>query len=215
VLGEQIAGYWLHDGWDMGVAPGPLTAEQARAQIGDRLAARFAPDDAEFLMSTLELHAMPYSDAELGPIADQIWAEMEDSDFFWTAGVGCLDGEAWRVEVGLYGDATAEDIASVRELLAPHGDKARLYLDGLLEHPSAGGGSAKARLRSFIRVRCVGPRRIEVRTRRTARAVIRRVTIRGRALTGTRRTVRGKRVRVVVKVRNGERLAHTYRYRHC
>jgi hypothetical protein len=48
----------------------------------------------------------------------------------------------------------------VRELLAPHGDKVRVYLDGLLTHPSSGGGSAKARLRSFIRVRCVGPRRI-------------------------------------------------------
>jgi hypothetical protein len=41
------------------------------------------------------------------------------------------------------------------------------------------------------------------------------VTVRGRKLAGTRRTVRGKRVRVVVKVGDGTRLAHTYRYRHC
>ena len=40
VLGEQIAGYWLKDGWDMGVAPGPLTVGDARAAIGERLASR-------------------------------------------------------------------------------------------------------------------------------------------------------------------------------
>jgi hypothetical protein len=33
VLDHQIAGYWLNDGWDMGVAPGPLTAETARTAI--------------------------------------------------------------------------------------------------------------------------------------------------------------------------------------
>jgi hypothetical protein len=217
VLGEQIAGYWLKDGWDMGVAPGPLTVETARAAIGERLAARFSPEDAERLMSTLQLHAMPYSDAELRPLWEQLEAELSDEfgeRFWWTVGIGCLDGEAWRVEVGLFDDATAGDIAAVRETLAPHGDKVRLYLGGLITPPNAA-GTTKSRLRSFIRVRCVGPRRIEVRTRASARAVIRRVTIRGRMLTGTRRTVRGKRVRVVVKVRDGERLAYTYRYRHC
>jgi hypothetical protein len=161
-------------------------------------------------MSTLELHAMPYSDAELRPIEDEIYAAMEGSDFLWTAGLGCLDGEAWRVEVGLYSDAKAGDISAVRELLAPYGDKVRLYLDGLLTHPSAG-GTAASRLRSFIRVRCAGRRAIVVRTRPAARAVIRRVTVNGRALTGKRRTVRAKRVRVVVKVGDGTRLAHTYR----
>lgn len=48
-----------------------------------------------------------------------------------------------------------------------------------------GGGTVKSRLRSFIRVR-----------------------LRGRRLTSTQRTVRGTKARV------GERLAHTYRYRH-
>ena len=210
VLGTQIAGYWIKGGWDMGVAPGPLTVEDARAQIGERIAARFAPDDAEYVMSALQLHEMPYSDAELRPIVAEINDEMDGSDFSWTAGVGCLDGKAWRVEVGLYDDATAEDIAAVRELLAPHGDKVRLYLDGLITHPSAGGGTVASRLRSFIRVRCVGRRRISVRTRPAARAVIRRVTVRGRVLTRTRRIVRGRKVRVVVKVGDGERLAHTY-----
>ncbi len=210
VLGQQIAGYWLNDGWDMGVAPGPLTVESAQTAIGERIAARFPPGDAEYLMSTFELHAMPYSDAELRPIEAEIYAAMEGSDFLWTAGIGCLDGEAWRVEVGLYDDATAQDIAGVRELLAPYGDKVRLYLDGLLTHPSAG-DTATSRLRGFIRVRCAGRRRIVVRTRPAARAVIRRVTVNGRVLAGTRRTVRAKRVRVVVRVGDGTRLAHTYR----
>jgi hypothetical protein len=75
-------------------------------------------------------------------------------------------------------------VAGVRELLAPYGDKARLYLDGLLTHPSAG-GTAASRLRSFIRVRCAGRRRSVVRTRPAARAVIRRVTVNGGVLTGT------------------------------
>jgi hypothetical protein len=157
---------------------------------------------------------MPYSEAELRLIVDEIHAAMEESDFFWTAGIGCLDGEAWRAQVGLYADADAEEVAAVRELIAPYGDKVRLYLDGLMEHPSAG-GTVAGRLRAFIRVRCVGPRTIAIRTRPAARAVIRRVTVRGRVLTGTRRTVRGRRVRVVVKVGDGSRLTHTYRYRRC
>jgi hypothetical protein len=213
VLGAQLAGYWLKDGWDMGVAPGPLTVETARSAIGERLAARFPPEDAERLMSTLQLHEMPYSDAELDPLVDQLDGDLRAAlgdRIFWVVGVGCLDGEAWRVEVGLYADATADDIAEVREILEPHGDKVRLYLDGLVTPPNAGGGSVASRLRSFVRVRCVGSRRISVRTRPSARAVIRRVTVRGRRLTGTRRVVRGRKVRVVVKVGNGERLAHTY-----
>jgi hypothetical protein len=217
VLGAQIAGYWLNDGWDMGVAPGPLTGEAARAAIGERIAARFAPEDAELLVSTLQLHAMPYSDAELRPIEAEILAAMEGSEFFWAAGIGCLDGEAWRVEVGLYADATADDIAAVRELLTPYGDKVRLYLDGVLPHPAAS-GTAAGRLRGFIRVRCVGRRTIVVRTRPAARPVIRRVTVivRGRRRVLSKRlTVRATKVRVVLRVGDGTRLAHTYRYRRC
>jgi hypothetical protein len=233
VIGDQIAGYWLSDrdqGWDMGVAPGPLTVEEAHAEIAERLAARFAPEDAEYLAGALHLYDMPYSDKELRVLEQELRSRMEadvGGRIFWAVHRGCLDGEAWRVEVGLYSDATAEDVAQVRALVAPHGDKVRLYLDGVMTHPSSGASTA-SRLRSFVRLpsakRCVSGRTIALRTRAHARAVIRRatVTVRGRrrALTGEPVTVRLVRrgptkVRIVVRVGDGTRLAHAYRYRRC
>jgi hypothetical protein len=237
VLGAQIAGYWNSErdqGWDMGLAPGPLTVEDARSAIAERLRARFSPDDAEYLLSTFHLYEMPYSDAELRPVASELTSLMAAQigrTIFWAVGVGCLDGEAWRVEVGLYSDATPENIAAVREIVAPYGDRVRLYLDGLVELPNAGGGSVASRLQSFIVLRfprrCVRGSTIRLRTRRPARQVIRRVTVtvsgRQRVLSGDRLATtltirlarRVTRVKVVVRVGNGTRLARTYVYSRC
>jgi hypothetical protein len=234
VLGDQIAGYWLSNrdqGWDMGVAPGPLTVEQAHAAIAERLEDRFAPEDAEYMAGALHLYDMPYSDAELRRVEAELRSRLDaavGNRIFWVVQRGCLDGEAWRVEVGLYDDATAEDVAQVRALVAAYGDMVRLYLDGLVTPPSAGAAGPAARLRAFVRMpppkRCVNGRTIALRTRANARGVIRRaaVTARGRrrALTAEPVTVRLVRsgitkVLVVVRVGDGSRLAHTYRYRRC
>jgi hypothetical protein len=237
VLGAQIAGYWLSErdqGWDMGLAPGPLTIEDARAAIAERLNARFAPDDAAYLISVFHLYEMPYADAELKPVANDLtdlMAAQIGRTILWTVGVGCLDGEAWRVEVGLYSDATPEDIAAVREIVAPYGDRVRVYLDGLVDLPNAGGGSVASRLKSFISLRsprrCVRASTIRFKTRRSARQVIRRVTLtvsgRKRVLSGDRLATpltirlrrRVTRVKVVVRVGNGSRLARTYVYSRC
>ena len=151
--------------------------------------------------------------------------------FFWVVTTGCMDGEAWRVEVGLYSDATPENIAAVRELVAPYGDRVRVYLDGLVYPPTAGGGTVSSRIRIFIDLRsprrCVHGSTIRLRTRRAARRVTRRVTVtvsgRKRTLSGdslatplTIRLARGvTRVKVVVREGNGSRLARTYRFRRC
>jgi len=234
VLGDQAAGYWISNrerGWAMGIAPGSLTLEHARSAIAARIRAHLAPDDAERVLAAFLLYAMPYSDLELRAVLDPLDAQLADelSDrVAWTAGIGCLDGEAWRVEVGLYSDATRADIAKVRELAAPYGDLVRVYLDGLVEPPSAGGGTTADRLRSFIKLRspkrCVPRSTITLKTRKSARPVIRRITVtvagKRRSLTdGVRLTIRLRRrvtpVRVVVRAGDGSRLAHTYRFRRC
>jgi hypothetical protein len=234
MLGDQMAGYWSspREPWAMGIAPGPMSFDEARAGIEDLLTARAGAADAALVMSRLGLYPMPYGDNELRAIADKLDAEMNEEfgeDFTWYVDRGgCLDGEAWRVQVGLYSDATEEQIAAVRELVAPYGDIVRLYLDGLLDLPTAGGGTVASRLRSsFIKLRspkrCVETRTIQLKTRRSARHVIRRITVtvagKRRALMRNRLTIRLRRgvtpVRVVVRVGDGTRLAHTYRFRRC
>jgi hypothetical protein len=234
MLGDQAAGYWSspRELWAMGIAPGPMSVDEARAAIEELLTDRVGAADAALVMSRLGLYPMPYGDNELRAIADKLEQEI-DREFgealTWVVNrSGCLDGEAWRVEVGLFSDATPEQIAAFRELIAPYGDKVRLYLDGLVDLPNAGGGTDAARLRSsFIRLRsprrCVSTRTIQLKTRRSARRVIRRITVtvagRRRALTRNRLTIRLKRrvtpVRVVIRVGDGSRLAHTYRFRRC
>jgi hypothetical protein len=234
LLGDQAAGYWTspRETWAMGIAPGPLSFDEARAAIEDLLVDRVGAADAALVMSRLGLYEMPYGDNELRTTAEKLEQQMDDAfgeEFSWVVdNGGCLDGEAWRVQVGLYSDATAEQIAAVRELIAPYGDIVRLYLDGLITPPNAGGGSDASRLRSsFIRLRspkrCVSTRTIELKTRRSARRVIRRITVtvagKPRGLTRNRLTIRLKRrvtpVRVVVRVGDGSRVAHTYRFRRC
>jgi hypothetical protein len=235
ILGDQFAGYWMSrrdQGWDMGLAPGAMSLEQARAAIDDLLHQRLAADDADFLMRTFTLYAQPYGYAELRSVLDPLDAQLAEAlgdRIFWQAGIGCLDGEAHRVEVGLYSDATPDDIAKVRELAAPYGDRVRIYLDGLLEPEGAGGGTVAGRLQAFIKLRspkrCVRTRTIKFKTRPAARAVIRRITVR---VAGKRRPLRDgirltiglKRrgvtpVRVVLRIGDGSRLAHTYRFRRC
>ena len=71
------------------------------------------------------LYGMPYGDDEIGRpprSSTSRWTTESAAGLFWVVGRGCLDGEAWRVEVGLYSDATPEDIAAVREMMAPYGD---------------------------------------------------------------------------------------------
>jgi len=232
MLGEQAAGFWsgTREFLAMGVAPGPLSFDEARAAIEDLLADRFGADDAALVMSRLGLYAMPYGDNEIRATAEKLEKQMDDAfgeEFSWVVDPGgCLDGEAWRVQVGLYSDATAEQIAAVRELIAPYGDIVRLYLDGLITPPNASVSTA-GYMRSFIKLRsprrCVSARTIQLKTRRSARRVIRRITVtvagKRRALTDHRLAIRLKRgvtpVRVVIRVGDGSRLAHTYRYRRC
>ena len=232
MLGPQLAGWWMSgrdQGWDLGVAPGALTVDEARTAIQELLSRRLAPDDVGYLMSTLHLYEMPYGFAELRAVVDELDAGLQDAigdRIFWVVDIGCLDGEAWRVEIGLYDDATSEDIAAVRELAAPYGDRVRIYPGGLVVPPNASGTEASY-MRAFVKLRsarrCVHARRIVLKTRHAARRVIRRVTVtvdgRRRVLAGDRLTIRlrraATRVKVVVRVGDGTRLARTYVFRRC
>lgn len=232
MLGDQAAGYWsgTREMLAMGIAPGPLSFEEARAAIEDLLTDHFGAADAALVMSRIGLYPMPFGDNEIRATGERLEEEMDEQfgeDFLWVVDPGgCLDGEAWRVQVGLYSDATAEQIAAVRELIAPYGDIVRLYLDGLITPPTASTSTA-GYMRGLIKLRspkrCVSARTIQLKTRRSARRVIRRITVtvngKRRPMSDNRLTIRIKRrvtrVRVVIRVGDGSRWAHTYRFRRC
>src|SRR5689334_21374073 len=73
-LGDQAAGYWsgTRETWAMGIAPGPLSFDEARAAIEDLLTDRFGAADAALVMGRLGLYPMPYGDNDLHATADKL-----------------------------------------------------------------------------------------------------------------------------------------------
>jgi hypothetical protein len=142
-LGPQFAVLWLNarqQGWDVGLAPGALTVDQARAAISEQLRTRFSTEDVAYLDSTLHVEPQPYSSATLQQTQDEILRQLVAANLGvgWSAWVGCQLSDAFRVEVSMYTDSSPEVIARVREIVAPFGDLVRLEVSaGLPPRPAA------------------------------------------------------------------------------
>lgn len=240
-LGAQFTMSWLSNplqGWAVGMAPGPLDLAQARAAILDRLAARYSPEDVAFLASKLHVDPQPYSEAELKAVQAAVVADLQAAGpgIAWGVGLGlCQLSDAIRVEVQLFQPATPENVARVRALLAPYGDRVAFAVSphgppmpALSALPSGGGPTPAppgtqatvgvGRYVSMARAdRCIRTTRINVAVRRERRASVALLTVR---VNGRRRTVGGARLRqpitialkqrrtsvvVAVKLRNGLR----------
>lgn len=142
-LGSQFAGLWLstlHQGWDVGLAPGPLTPDTARIAIITQLAQRFTTDQVVFLASHLTVDAEPFSDATLQTTQNNVMAALRMAGIYATAQYGvCTLSDAIRVEVTVDALPTAELQAQVAAVLAPFGDAVRFRFT---TPPTAGGGSS-------------------------------------------------------------------------
>jgi len=220
-LGDQFTMLWFNStlqGWVVGVAPGPLDLQQARAAIVDRLSARFAPDDVAFLAQRLHLDAQPYRESELKATQAGVQADLTAAGLgvAWSVGYGlCQLSDAIRVEIGLYADSTPEIVERVRALMAPYGDRVRL---GVSPHgpptamalPLIGGAPrppgiavpAPLSIGRYVSMvssaRCVRGARINVAVRGAQRGKVALLTVRAN---GRRRTIGGARLRSPITVK--------------
>jgi hypothetical protein len=132
-LGPQYAKLWPDteaQGWSVGLAPGALDLEQARAAIEAGLRARLPADDAAHLAERLRVVPQPFSDAELRVVQKELEERLIAADWrvAWGAGVVPSASGEYRVEVTLYDDSTPEVIAQATVMLDAFGDRARLVL---------------------------------------------------------------------------------------
>ena len=131
-LGDQFAMRWYSDanhGVAIGLAPGALDAEAARAAIVAELGERFTPEQAAFIAGRLALVAMPYGESALKETAAQLQARVTAALPAGKANVypvGCRLSDAWRVEVYMNTPITAEEIERVKALVGEFGDQVRL-----------------------------------------------------------------------------------------
>lgn len=222
-LAAQFAGIWLSDrrqGWAVGVAPGALSVEQARTAIVEGLTARVSGADLETLASLLHVHPQPYAWADLEAVQAQLVAQLEGLASAWSAGIACPAGDAFRVEVWLYNDATPESIARAQEVVAPFGDRARLTVTTTgPPAPAAGAAPRLGRLVALPR-RCVRGRSARIAVRPAARSLVRRltVTVRGKRRSGSsklRLAGRRTRIKVAVRLHDGRRVERVVVLRRC
>ena len=118
----------VDQGWDIGLAPGPLDVDEARAAIIGQLAASYAPERLAALSNYLHVVAQPYSESQLSATRDAADVALRTAGFHNSAGIGlCTLSDAIRVEVTILSDAplTPEQTAQVEAVLAPFGDQVR------------------------------------------------------------------------------------------
>lgn len=245
-LGAQFAGLWFttrDQGLGVGVAPGALDLSGARAAVLSQAAGRGAtPVEVAELDGYLRVYALPYSDAELEALRDQLWPALQSLTPKppLGIGVGCAGGDARRVVVTLWmKHQDPASIQAVQSLLAPHGDRVRLEIhDSEPPAPAVGPvGAVPGRPAPETRVsvpsaltyvvvaspkRCVRGGTVRVAIRAAARAKVRRLAV---SVAGTRRTgsqevrvpiaSKATAVTITVTLRDGSRAVTQRTYRRC
>lgn len=206
VAAAQFAGTGIDNvapGWYVGVAPGPLSLDDVRAEIGRRIDAQYEPGDAAYLKERLLVDAELYPEVELRAIQAEIVKRVMP-DFGMSAAAGCTRSDNLRVEVELFSDSTEAQRAEVAAVVAEYGDRALLHINEFGPPVLwSGPGSTPIFVVDFVRRRCRDG--LELRVRNRVRSLVRRVTVAGRKLPlkGVVRLPADRRPRVKVVLRNG------------
>jgi hypothetical protein len=138
--------------------------------------------------STLHVVPQPYNETELNEARESILGQLLAAPLgaSWGVGVGCQSTDAWRVDVQLFNDRTPATVEAMTRIIAPFGDRARLWLnpggppvatEGLAPPSSpqlpAPTTSSPRRLSSYLAVaptrRCIAAGAIHLRARPAAR----------------------------------------------
>lgn len=127
--------------WTVRVAPGPLDLAAARAALEAHLRSVLAPADADLAIAALRVEATPYPYAEMVALSRTIAQQLIPAGVqAWAVGPSC------RVTVQLFRPNGLAELAAVRALTAPHGDKVWVELvDSDAPVPMADGGASTAR----------------------------------------------------------------------
>lgn len=222
VAGAQFTMLWLdpaRQGWDVGIAPGPLDVTAARAAIVGALRAALPAAGAAYLADRLHVEPEPYSEADLNATRDAIVAALSSPPRSFGFGVGwglCTLSDAVRVEVTLFDDSTPADADAVRALLAPYGDQVRLGISatgppspstgvapGVPAPPAAKAPAVKpVGFARYVALpaprRCVRGTVAHVALVRATRRDVRSVTV---TVAGHRRTLTAKPMAITLKLR--------------
>lgn len=240
LLGPQFVMLWLdtrRQGWDVGVAPGALSIDQARDALVADLRSRLSAADADVLIGALHVEPQPYGEADLRAAQDAIFTALRAAvpEALFVAGATCQHSDAIRVEVELWRDSarTPELIERVRAVLAPFGDRALLVVSDA-GPPVVNSGVATPHafnLRDLLAMppsrRCVSGSVVHLRVRAEARRRIALVTVSD----GRRRQSRGPArsdvpiavpfahrrttLAIAVQLTDGRRDTRTVTYRRC
>lgn len=132
-LGSQFGMLWYSDqdqGWDVGLAPGPLNVVEGRAAIVGHLATLFSIEEVDYLAGLLNVYELPYGESELLAVQSEILNEIDAASLSIAFSVDpfCDDDGVIRVLVSLPNDSSPEEIAAVESIVAPHGDIARVLV---------------------------------------------------------------------------------------
>jgi hypothetical protein len=234
-LGPQYGGLWLQPrdhGLYVGIAPGPITADQAYAYLLGRIDAHYDGPAEALLRDHLHVAPQPYGETELRWNQIQIILALDAAGLGRSAaiGVGCQLSDAFRVQVELYNTLSPEKVARAREVLAPWGDRV-VVVQADFGPPTPRGPIVlhlEARTRDLVSRPSCATRRTTVKLLPSVRRKVTRLTLTvGRAQRTVPRSryrqplpVRTKTggttpVRVEATMKSGATIRQTFRLRAC
>ena len=215
-LGGQFATLWANNvvqGWVVGVSPGPLEPEPARARSVDGLVPHFTPTDFAFLTERLYVDPQPYSEMEIHATMAQVSADLAAAGIrAVTVRYGlCTLSDAIRVEVMLDIASDAPTVERVRAILVPYGDRVRLGFSPYSGPPPPVPGESPRPAPALAQPRASVHRYVTMtRPKRCIRGAIARIAVRRGSTDvlslsvqadGRRRTISGARLRKPLEVR--------------
>ena len=224
MFGPQFAFFWGQSrdlGWYVGVAPGPIDLEAARAYLLERVDVHYSGEDAQLLRERLHVVSQPYGEPELRAIQKELADELVRANWGvgWALSVSCTHSDAFRVELELFNASSDSQFEEARRLAARWGDRVIVVrLPWGPPHPDIGlmpprrppiGPAPPTRpgrhleLADLLAGRpCARDEKAVLRVRRSARARIERLTVTAR---GRRTVFRGRRLSRPLRVQLARR----------
>jgi hypothetical protein len=216
-LGTQFAMLWLdsaRQGWSVGLFPGPLDADAARAAIVQGLHANLPQAQADGLEQMLHVVPQTYGGEQLMATVAQVQQGVDGLGFEHAFVRATQCGEQQLVVVSLSQTLTPEQTAALEQLLVPYGDEVRYQV--MFGGETLGGTvPVPPSARPYVSVpkasQCVRGKKIHVKPR----PGITSLTLNGRKTFSLKLTKRTTPVQIVVTKIDGTTATLNLVYRRC